>query len=255
MSDCSEVWEAALAELRLQMTKATFDTWVANTRVVGCEGETYVIGVQNGFARDWLEQRLKPVIERTLAGLVGSSVTVEFEVVPGSPVPVLRQTVTEADLQQEEMEIDGVRVLTYNEIVEPDRVFVGAQYFREEWLPLLGRTTWLLILELRQRCYYDRREKNLQKRKKKSRDTCKVTLAELGAAVGVSVSTVRRALFPEDPEAAVLVGEFIIEVATVRRYSSRQGREVNETTMWKIRLDEPLTPADRKKCSTFQNDM
>ena len=133
--------------------------------------------------------------------------------------PVPKQTVTEAELLQEELEIDGVRVRTYNEIVEPDNVFVGTQYFRRKWLPLLGCTAWLLILELRQRCYYARKEKDLEERKKKSRDTCKVTLAELGAAIGVSESTVRRALYPKDPEAAALIGEFVLETTTVRRGS------------------------------------
>ena len=29
----------------------------------------------------------------------------------------------------------------YNEIVQPDRVFVASQYFRKKWVPLLG-THW-----------------------------------------------------------------------------------------------------------------
>jgi hypothetical protein len=270
MSDAhspEKVWEAALGELQLQMTKATFETWIKRTQVLGCEDGTYTIGVQNGFARDWLEQRLRSMIEHTLASIVGQPVAVEFQVMAREVEPVERQTVTEVELQQEELELEGVRVRTYNEIVEPDKVFVGTQYFRRKWLPLLGRTAWLLILELRQRCYYRPKQPD------KSRDTCKVTLAELGAAVGVSERTVYRELFPlpKDPEKwpkdkkklaeakakAALVGEFILETTTVRRYSFRRGREVNETTLWKVRLDEPLTPEDRKKCnkfSTCQND-
>jgi len=243
-----EVWEAALAELQLQMTKATFDTWVKNTEALECEGDVYVIGVASGFARDWLDRRLRSVVERVLASVLERPVEVEFRVMPRKAEPGERRTVTEAELEQEELELEGVRVCTYNEIVEPDNVFVGTQYFRRKWLPLLGRTAWLLILELRQRCYYKPNEPS------KSRDTCKVTLAELGAAVGVSVSTVRRELLPKDPERAELVGEFVLETATVRRYSARQGKEVNETTLWKVRLDEPLVPEDRNKVSTFQND-
>ena len=29
-------WEAVLGELQLQMTKATFETWVRHTQVIGC---------------------------------------------------------------------------------------------------------------------------------------------------------------------------------------------------------------------------
>lgn len=61
------LWQAALGELELQMTRATFDTWLRDTHCIGMEnGDTLVIGVKNGYAVEWLEQRLNPVIQRTL---------------------------------------------------------------------------------------------------------------------------------------------------------------------------------------------
>jgi len=74
------IWQAALGELRLQMTKATFDTWVRNTRLVSCQDDIFVIGAQNEFARDWLENRLLTTVERTLVGIVGHPVEVRFVV-------------------------------------------------------------------------------------------------------------------------------------------------------------------------------
>ncbi len=74
------VWQAALGELQLQMTKATFDTWVRNTRLVSCQDDVFVIGAQNEFARDWLENRLLTTVERTLVGIVGHPVEVRFVV-------------------------------------------------------------------------------------------------------------------------------------------------------------------------------
>jgi hypothetical protein len=74
------VWQAALGELQLQMTKATFDTWVRNTRLISCQDGVFVIGVQNEFARDWLENRLLTTVERTLVGIVGHTVEVRFVV-------------------------------------------------------------------------------------------------------------------------------------------------------------------------------
>nr|NIO67807.1 chromosomal replication initiator protein DnaA [Anaerolineae bacterium] len=53
-----QIWQAALRELQLQMTKATFDTWVKNTRAISHEDGIFVIGVPNALARDWLENRL-----------------------------------------------------------------------------------------------------------------------------------------------------------------------------------------------------
>ena len=75
-----QIWQAALGELQLQMTKATFDTWVKNTHVVSFEDGTFIIGVHNAFTKDWLENRLLTTVKRTLVGIVGRSVEVKFTV-------------------------------------------------------------------------------------------------------------------------------------------------------------------------------
>ncbi len=75
-----QVWQAALGELQLQMTRATFDTWVKNTFVVSYEDGTFIIGVHNGYAKDWLENRLLTIIKRTVTGIVGHAVELKFVV-------------------------------------------------------------------------------------------------------------------------------------------------------------------------------
>ncbi len=75
-----KVWPAALGELQLQMTQATFDTWLRDSRLLKYEDGTFVIGVKNGYAKDWLESRLLATIKRTLARLVGKTVQVQFVV-------------------------------------------------------------------------------------------------------------------------------------------------------------------------------
>ncbi len=75
-----QVWQAALGELQLQMTKATFDTWFKTSRVVAYEDGTFVIGVSSAYAKDWLENRLSGTIKRTLNGIVGRSVEVKYVV-------------------------------------------------------------------------------------------------------------------------------------------------------------------------------
>ena len=74
------IWQAAMGELRLQMTKASFDTWARNTRLVSCQDDVFVVGAQNEFARDWLENRLLTTVERILVGIVGHPVEVRFVV-------------------------------------------------------------------------------------------------------------------------------------------------------------------------------
>lgn len=72
------VWSAALGELQLQMTQATFDTWLRDSRLIKVEGGKYVVGVRSGYAKDWLENRLLSTIKRTLARLTGQTVDISF---------------------------------------------------------------------------------------------------------------------------------------------------------------------------------
>lgn len=78
-----QIWQAALGELELQMTKATFDTWLRDTSLISYEDGTFVIGVYSAYAKDWLENRLLTTIKRTLANLMGRSVEVKFAVKTG----------------------------------------------------------------------------------------------------------------------------------------------------------------------------
>ena len=78
--NANQIWQAALGELQLQMTRPTFDTWLKNTRAISYEDGTLIIGVHNAYAKDWLENRLVGIVKRTLAGIVDRTVEVKFAV-------------------------------------------------------------------------------------------------------------------------------------------------------------------------------
>jgi hypothetical protein len=69
------------ADLALQMTEATFSSWIASLLIVGCEGAQTRIAVPSQAAYQWLTYRLKSKVERSLSSLVGEPVQVQFEVV------------------------------------------------------------------------------------------------------------------------------------------------------------------------------
>lgn len=73
-------WKATLGELELQMTKATFNTWLKDARLLASDENEYVIGVRNDYAKDWLEIRLEDTITRTLTAITGESAEVRFVV-------------------------------------------------------------------------------------------------------------------------------------------------------------------------------
>ncbi len=76
----TQVWQTVLGQLRMEMPKAAFDTWVRDTRAVSLEDDKLVVGVHNAYARDWLESRLRSTVRRKLAGLLAKPVDVEFVV-------------------------------------------------------------------------------------------------------------------------------------------------------------------------------
>ena len=77
-----QLWQTTLSQLQLQMTRATFDTWVKDTRIVEHEDNYLVIGTKNVFAKDWLENRLSNTISRTLTHVLGRPIAIEFVVDP-----------------------------------------------------------------------------------------------------------------------------------------------------------------------------
>ncbi|MDE3089975.1 MAG: chromosomal replication initiator protein DnaA [Chloroflexota bacterium] len=75
-----DIWHATLGELQLQMTRATFDTWVRPTHAITYQNGSMVVGVHSPYAKEWLENRLNTTIQRTVTGIVGKSVEVRYVV-------------------------------------------------------------------------------------------------------------------------------------------------------------------------------
>jgi chromosomal replication initiator protein len=80
MSNPDLVWAATLGELQLQMTQATFDTWLRDSRFLKYEDGVFVVGVKTGYAKDWLEARLLDTVTRTLSRQIGQPSEVRFVV-------------------------------------------------------------------------------------------------------------------------------------------------------------------------------
>lgn len=78
--DPHAIWRMVLAELALQMPAATYDTWVRDTVVLAYEDGEFIIGMPNAYARDWLENRLRNTIKRTLSSLMQRAIQVQFRV-------------------------------------------------------------------------------------------------------------------------------------------------------------------------------
>jgi chromosomal replication initiator protein len=73
-----QAWQAAQGQLQMEMSKASFDTWVRDAELVAYEDGFFVIGVHNAYSRDWLESRLTSTVTRLLTGIMNRTVGVRF---------------------------------------------------------------------------------------------------------------------------------------------------------------------------------
>lgn len=73
-------WQNLISQLQKEMSKAAFDTWVKSAELVSFENDLFTIGVQNAYARDWLESRLTSTVTRLLTGMMNCPIQVQFVV-------------------------------------------------------------------------------------------------------------------------------------------------------------------------------
>lgn len=66
--DTSDIWTKTLSQLRLETTKATYNTILEGSRLASING-VYTIEAPSEIAREWLEYRLRPIVARALAGV------------------------------------------------------------------------------------------------------------------------------------------------------------------------------------------
>src|SRR5579864_3634529 len=78
----NELWQSALTALEHKFSKPIFEMWIKPLRLVSLTGNELNLAVQNNFARDWVENRLKGQIIEVLAEIFGPGTHLQFSVVP-----------------------------------------------------------------------------------------------------------------------------------------------------------------------------
>lgn len=121
--EAKRAWQAVLGQLQMEMAKATYDTWVRDATFVAYEDGSLIIGVQNAYARDWLESRLTSTISRMLVGLMDRSVEVRFVVWQERTQPETKPVVVE---EVEEEASPKPRRITLNHRYTFESFVVGA---------------------------------------------------------------------------------------------------------------------------------
>src|SRR5512143_3587601 len=118
--NAEQAWQSVLGQLQMEMPRASFDTWVRDTRPVSYERGVLTIGVRNAYARDWLESRLASTVSRLLIGILNSNVAVDFIVSQGDE---RADTVMESEAEAGSIEVTSPEAQSRNTTLNPRYTF------------------------------------------------------------------------------------------------------------------------------------
>jgi chromosomal replication initiator protein len=82
-----EIWDTALGELQLQVSRANYRTWLERTKGLSFQDSQLVLAVPNVFVSEYLDKNLRSLIEKTLIGITQSDVRVTFNVENTAALP------------------------------------------------------------------------------------------------------------------------------------------------------------------------
>jgi chromosomal replication initiator protein len=91
------LWQSCLGELENRFSKPIFEMWIKPMRVERLATDEVTLTVQNAFAKDWAENRLKSTIVATLAEIIGSPISVRFVVDEAALVPDEQKNIVASD--------------------------------------------------------------------------------------------------------------------------------------------------------------
>jgi len=78
-----EIWQAALGELQVEVSKANYHTWFRKTSGVRFQDGIFLVGVPNTFVGEYLDKNQRSLIARVLTGILQTSITVDFIITDG----------------------------------------------------------------------------------------------------------------------------------------------------------------------------
>lgn len=128
----------------------------------------------------------------------------------------------------------GFYTQAYNEIVQPGRVWKISKYFLRRWTPYLGPSDVWLVIGARQESYFNGR-----------RPWFTAYDQQLAAAAGIHVRSFRRAAKKEIAGGMGALALFLSKEGDPG-YVTGQPVPRQEETRYRVRLDDPLTPADAR---------
>jgi len=260
----SEAWQMVSSQLRMEMRRTDYETWVASLQPLGFYDGVYRLGAHNTYALDWVESRLRSRISGLLEGVYNQPVQLKFalihaqsgnppeidlqEPLPAAVLPAdTAQAVSETTLEPparkkraetakgeggspRKIQLQRAYGSERARVVQPERGMFLTNYLFSSWLPLLGHSAFAAVLAARSLCYWNPMTGEL-------RNIIETDMSELARRANVSVRTIKDVLNNE------LVKRYFLRYK-VRRLMTPNGVRTAGILL-QVRMDDPLTPEDQ----------
>lgn len=113
-----ELWKSILTDIELQISKAGFITWFKQTSIIDMKDGSVTIGVPNGFAKEWLQNKYHKAILHAFRNTSNTVKNVQYIIakptdLPTEPLPLAIKKKREAldpIIREAQSEIKGLRV-------------------------------------------------------------------------------------------------------------------------------------------------
>lgn len=83
--DLEQLWQLTLNEMEVQLSRASFVTWLKNSKLVDKRDGVFYIAIPNNFAKEWIENKYQKNILGVIRGLDSSARKLEFVVTNQEP--------------------------------------------------------------------------------------------------------------------------------------------------------------------------
>ena len=250
-----ESWQIVASQLRMEMHRADYETWVAPLRPMGFSEGVYRLGAYNSYALDWVESRLRSRITRLLEGLLLQPVTLKFALIsdttqhaepPAAPAERLPEPPVESPEKKRpqpsaekgegagsarKLQLQRAYGTERARVIQPERGMFLTNYLFSNWLPLLGHSAFAVILAARGLCYWNPMTGEL-------RNVVETDMSELARRANVSVRTIKDVLNQDYVRRNFLRYK-------VRRIMTPNGVRTAGIIL-QVRMDDPLTPEDQQ---------
>jgi hypothetical protein len=236
-----QAWRMVLDQLQMEMSKASFDTWVRDTEFVAFEDGILTVGTANTYASEWLTSRLTSTANRMLTGMLNQPVAVRFVVLDFSEENDLVEDGStpgaklESDNSPKVITLQAEYQSVYDEIVQPEHVIVFPGYFLR-YIPILGQELSWLYIGFRQAAY----EAGASKKPGKKVGAPAKKVAHYA---GMSPRTFWR--WAAKPTTWKLLGRLVKPVEeSPQWHRGSDGRPHQATRTYQVAMTMPLTPFD-----------